>query len=112
MVAILLRKQKLAALMGSTKLPELAVVGDPAAPETIALIDALRRGRQPFGVVAHRPPGESGDRAAGIVPLLQERATTAPFRANAAAVAFARGGGVPQRPDVVDRRPRALHRGG
>ena len=52
---------------------EVAVVGDLRNPLTQALLQPARRGRTPLRVVAHRPLGPAGEKAALGVPLLKER---------------------------------------
>ena len=63
----------LAALALTTPLPEIAVVGDLRSPLTRALLAPARRGNIPFVVVAHRPLGAEGEKAAQIIPLLRDR---------------------------------------
>jgi uncharacterized protein YyaL (SSP411 family) len=58
------------AYVGGTR--EVAIVGRRDAPDTRALLDALRRRYLPETVVALRDP-EAGDRAAEVVPLLRDR---------------------------------------
>ena len=52
---------------------EVAIVGDPASPETRALIDAVYARYLPNKVVAGRAPED--EETAGLVPLLAERPT-------------------------------------
>jgi uncharacterized protein len=50
---------------------EIAIIGDPASPDTQALIDAVYARYLPNKVVAGRAPED--DEATGLVPLLAER---------------------------------------
>jgi uncharacterized protein YyaL (SSP411 family) len=50
---------------------EVAVVGDPNAPDTQALVDTIHARYLPNKVVAGRAPDD--DEAAGLIPLLAER---------------------------------------
>ena len=50
---------------------EIAIVGEPGAPDTQALIDAVYARYLPNRVVAGRAPGD--EEATGLVPLLAER---------------------------------------
>ena len=52
---------------------EVAVVGDPDAPDTRALVAKIYEGYLPNKVVAGRAPDD--DEAAGLIPLLAERPT-------------------------------------
>ena len=52
---------------------EVALVGDPASPDTVALVDAVFSRYLPNKVVAGRGPED--EEAAGLVPLLAERPT-------------------------------------
>jgi uncharacterized protein YyaL (SSP411 family) len=52
---------------------EGAVVGDPQAPDTRALLAVLRQDFQPNRVAALRPPGAGGEAAAARIPLLADR---------------------------------------
>ena len=52
---------------------EISIVGDPASPDTQALIDAVYARYLPNKVVAGRAPED--EEAAGVVPLLAERPT-------------------------------------
>ena len=64
----------LCALDFSTSEPrEVAIVGDPDAPDTKALIGKVYEGYLPNKVVAGRVPND--DEAAGLIPLLAERPT-------------------------------------
>ncbi len=54
--------------------PAVAVVGDPSREETRALLKAVIESPIPFCVVALRPSGESGVKAAEVISLLQDRA--------------------------------------
>jgi uncharacterized protein YyaL (SSP411 family) len=48
---------------------EIAIVGDPKAPDTQALLSVVRSGYQPFQVVALGAPGPPGAQ----IPLLEDR---------------------------------------
>jgi len=62
----------LCALDFSTSEPrEVAVVGDPEAPDTRALLEAVYSGYLPNKVVAGRGPDD--DEAGGLIPLLAQR---------------------------------------
>ena len=64
----------LCALDFSTSEPrEVAVVGDPDAPDTRALVDTVYERYLPNKVVAGRAPDD--EEAAGLIPLLAERPT-------------------------------------
>ncbi len=53
--------------------PAVAVVGDPASPETKALIDAVVHSPVPFPVIALRPAGQDGKAVAKVVSLVTDR---------------------------------------
>jgi uncharacterized protein YyaL (SSP411 family) len=64
----------LCALDFSTSEPrEVAIVGDPQAPDTMALVETVYEGYLPNKVVAGRAPED--EEAAGLIPLLVERPT-------------------------------------
>jgi hypothetical protein len=52
---------------------EVAIVGDPDAPDTKALVETVYEGYLPNKVVAGHDPGD--EEAAGLIPLLAERPT-------------------------------------
>jgi uncharacterized protein YyaL (SSP411 family) len=52
---------------------EIAIAGDPAAPDTQALLRVVSNRFLPNKVVAVRPPGPAGDEAERLIPLLAER---------------------------------------
>jgi uncharacterized protein len=63
----------LCALDFSTSEPrEVAIIGDPEAPTTAALLNTLYAGYLPNKVVAGRTPDD--DEAGGLIPLLAQRA--------------------------------------
>jgi uncharacterized protein YyaL (SSP411 family) len=49
----------------------VAITGDPAAADTMALLEVLNRRWAPNLVVAAAPPADAA--AAALIPLLQER---------------------------------------
>jgi uncharacterized protein YyaL (SSP411 family) len=53
--------------------PAVVVVGDPGREETRALLKAAIESPIPLCVVALRPPGEAGEKAAELIPLLKDR---------------------------------------
>ena len=59
------------ALVRST--PAVAVAGDPAAPQTRALLHAVAHSTVPFPVLALRPPGDAGSSAEKVIALLTDR---------------------------------------
>ena len=63
----------LALLMSVAPLPEVAISGDLRHPLTRALLNPVQHGPLPFSVVAHRPLGVAGVRAAEVIPLLVGR---------------------------------------
>ena len=63
----------LAVLELDSRVPEIAIAGDPNAADTQAMLDAVRRGSLPFRVWAFRPPGTPGEQAATRIPLLAKR---------------------------------------
>jgi uncharacterized protein YyaL (SSP411 family) len=52
---------------------EVALVGDPAGPETRALLEPLYARYDPNRVLALLPPGAEGDAVAALIPLLEGR---------------------------------------
>jgi uncharacterized protein YyaL (SSP411 family) len=52
---------------------EVALVGDPAGPDTRGLLAALYTRYDPNRVLALRPPGAEGDSLAAVIPLLEGR---------------------------------------
>ena len=52
---------------------EVALVGDPAGPDTRDLLAALYARYDPNRVLALRPPGTEGDTVTGLIPLLEGR---------------------------------------
>ena len=52
---------------------EVALVGDPAGPDTRDLLAALYARYDPNRVLALRPPGAEGDTVTGLIPLLEGR---------------------------------------
>ncbi|MEM7165645.1 MAG: thioredoxin domain-containing protein [Planctomycetota bacterium] len=63
----------LAVLQHTTPTPQIAVTGDRRHPMTHALLGAVLHGKIPFAVVAQRQPGKVGERAATMIPLLEDR---------------------------------------
>jgi len=63
----------IAALMRVTGIPEIAISGDLKLPLTQLLLAPALRFDIPYRVVAHRPPGPAGERAAEAMPLLESR---------------------------------------
>ncbi|MEE2889322.1 MAG: thioredoxin domain-containing protein [Planctomycetota bacterium] len=53
--------------------PAVAVVGDPAQEQTRSLLNAVIQSPIPFSVVAFRPAGKAGEKAADVISLLQDR---------------------------------------
>ncbi|HEX2516560.1 MAG TPA: thioredoxin domain-containing protein, partial [Chloroflexota bacterium] len=52
---------------------EVALVGDPAGPDTRDLLAALYARYDPNRVLALRPPGVEGESLAAVIPLLEGR---------------------------------------
>ena len=59
--------------MRVTGIPEIAISGDLKLPLTQLLLAPALRFDIPYRVVAHRPPGPAGERAAEAMPLLESR---------------------------------------
>ncbi len=53
--------------------PAVAVVGDPTDEQTRSLLNAVLQSPIPFSVVAFRPPGAPGEKAADVISLLKDR---------------------------------------